>query len=220
MKAITFIIKKMPSHGKSVADLLWDVAVIGIAEVGLDGSWKRVNPAICKMLEYTQAELESMTFQDITHPGDVSDHQDMAQKLIIGDLDSYVMTKRYITKTGKVIWVKLNVDSVLSDEGDVLFFLSQISPVYEIENSTDAIDDKSGRNTINISNDIRIVRFFKKEWKWIIAAILGSTLAFAKYYHEEQTYKEIQQQQSKRLLELEKEISILEKASLTLNTDE
>ena len=200
----------MTHHNKSVADLLWDVAVIGIAEVGLDGSWKKVNPAICKILEYSQAELESMTFHDITHPGDLNDDKGMVQKLINGDLESYVMTKRYITKTGKVIWVKLNVDSVLSDDNEVLFFLSQISPVYEIEKSFNKLQEEK---RFNSGRDKKILSFFKKEWKWLIGALIASTLAFAKYYHEEQEEKRLRLQQSERLIELENEILFLKEYS-------
>lgn len=198
----------MTNRSKSVADLLWDVAVIGIAEVGLNGSWIKVNPAICKMLEYTQTELQSMKFQDITHPADLNDDKHMAQKLIDGDLESYVMTKRYITKTGKIIWVKLNVDAVLSDDSEVLFFLSQISPVYEIENfkGNRVLERKNGRSG-NIER--AFLTFLKSEWKWLLGAAIASVLAFAKYYHEVETSKELREKQEHNLIELEQQVNDL-----------
>lgn len=41
------------------------------AIVGLDGRWREVNPALCRLTDYPEATLLSLTFQDITHPDDL-----------------------------------------------------------------------------------------------------------------------------------------------------
>ncbi len=46
-------------------------AAIGMALVSLDGRFMRVNPSLCRLLEYTEDELKEHTFQDITHPDDL-----------------------------------------------------------------------------------------------------------------------------------------------------
>ena len=38
---------------------------------GLDGYFKRVNPAFCNMLGYTESLLLSQPYLDIVHPDDV-----------------------------------------------------------------------------------------------------------------------------------------------------
>ena len=47
-------------------------AAVGIAHVGMDGSWLRVNDRVCEILGYSRDELITRTFQDVTHPDDVS----------------------------------------------------------------------------------------------------------------------------------------------------
>lgn len=49
-----------------------DEAPIGMALVSLDGRFARVNRAFCAVVGYEPAELTNLTFQEITHPEDVT----------------------------------------------------------------------------------------------------------------------------------------------------
>ncbi len=46
-------------------------AGIGMAINSLDGYWLQVNPALCRMLGYSEQELRDRRWQDITHPEDL-----------------------------------------------------------------------------------------------------------------------------------------------------
>ena len=46
-------------------------APIGVALVSPDGRWLKVNRALCDLVGYSEAELLTRTFQDITHPEDL-----------------------------------------------------------------------------------------------------------------------------------------------------
>ena len=48
-----------------------DEAPIGMALVGLDGHFVRVNRALSEIVGYTSTELTEITFQAITHPEDL-----------------------------------------------------------------------------------------------------------------------------------------------------
>lgn len=54
----------------------FDQTAVGMAHVGLDGQWREVNEALCRMVGYTRDELLALSFQDITHPDDLD--QDLA----------------------------------------------------------------------------------------------------------------------------------------------
>ncbi|MDB5291574.1 MAG: domain S-box protein, partial [Phycisphaerales bacterium] len=47
-------------------------AAVGIANVDFEGRWLRVNQRLCDIVGYTREELLQKTFQDITHPDDLS----------------------------------------------------------------------------------------------------------------------------------------------------
>ena len=58
-----------------------DEAPIGIALVGLDRRFFRVNRALASIVGYTPEELTGLSFQDITHPEDVDVDVEAARKL-------------------------------------------------------------------------------------------------------------------------------------------
>jgi PAS domain S-box-containing protein len=87
----------------------FDGAATGIAITDMNGRFLQVNPAYLKIVEYSEEELLQLDFQSITHPADRDRNADEIKELISGRLKSAVLEKKYISKTGKIIWVKLSV---------------------------------------------------------------------------------------------------------------
>jgi PAS domain S-box-containing protein len=74
-----------------------------------------VNDAFCRLTGYSAPELADLTFTDITHPDDRDTDLWLARKVFAGELPGYSLDKRYVRKTGEVIWISLTV-SVIRDE--------------------------------------------------------------------------------------------------------
>jgi PAS domain S-box-containing protein len=106
-------------------------ASIGMALVGTDGCWLQVNRSLCKILGYPEEELLEKTVQDITHPDDLEADLDYMYRLLAGEIQTYQMEKRYLHKEGHVVWILLSVSLVRDEEGDPLYFVSQIQDVTE-----------------------------------------------------------------------------------------
>jgi len=104
-------------------------APIGIAVVGLDGSFNRVNQALCDITGYAEGELTLLTFQDITHPDDLDTDVNEATRLIRGDITSYQMDKRYYAADGHLIWIHLSASIVRDGGGQPLHFIAHIEDV-------------------------------------------------------------------------------------------
>jgi PAS domain S-box-containing protein len=88
---------------------------IAMALVSEDHRLTEVNDAFCRLTGYSAAELAELTFTDITHPDDRDTDLWLARKVFAGDLPGYSLDKRYVKKTGEVIWISLTV-SVVRDE--------------------------------------------------------------------------------------------------------
>ncbi|TGN19686.1 sensor histidine kinase [Leptospira idonii] len=101
-------------------------SAIGIALVSTTGNWLEVNAAIPKMLGYTDEELKSLTFQDITHPEDLNGDLELLNQTLAGEINSYRLEKRYIHKDGKTVHALLSVALVRSSSGEAKFFVSQL----------------------------------------------------------------------------------------------
>ncbi len=64
--------------------LAFEHAPIGIAIVGLDGLFREVNPALCRLMGYPAERLLALTFQDITHPDDLDADLSLLAQLLVG----------------------------------------------------------------------------------------------------------------------------------------
>ncbi|MEW5811300.1 MAG: diguanylate cyclase [Actinomycetota bacterium] len=104
-------------------------APIGMAVVGLDGSFQHVNREFCRITGYHEQDLMRLTFQDITHPDDLDGDLAEASRLLTGDIAHYQMDKRYYSRDGHVIWVRLSVFMAHDDSGQPLSFISHIEDI-------------------------------------------------------------------------------------------
>ncbi|MBC7676385.1 MAG: PAS domain S-box protein, partial [Rhodoferax sp.] len=90
---------------------------IGNAIVGLDGHFLKVNPALCTLLGYSEAELLSTDFQHLTHPDDLNADLHQLERLAKGEITCYSLEKRYFRENGEIILGSLSVRMVLNSEG-------------------------------------------------------------------------------------------------------
>jgi PAS domain S-box-containing protein len=109
----------------------FDSAPHGIALVGLDGQWLKVNRAIAEMLGYDERELLATDFQTITHPDDLTADLDLAKQVIDGEIPNYQMEKRYIRKDGQIVPALLSVSVVRDASGAPVHFVSQLLDLTE-----------------------------------------------------------------------------------------
>ncbi|MFN4355674.1 PAS domain S-box protein [Parvibaculum sp.] len=104
-------------------------AAHGIALVGLDGAFMQVNESLCRMLGYSEEELRTRTFQDVTHPDDLEIDLDHLHECVEGMRTTYQMEKRYFRKDGGTIWVNLAVSILRAENNTPLYFISQIQDI-------------------------------------------------------------------------------------------
>ena len=116
-------------------------AAVGIAHVGLDGSWLTVNDKLCSILGYSREELTSKTFQDVTHPEDLMRDVEQAQKMRDGTIKTYTTDKRYLKKDGQPIWVGLTVALQRDVKGAPQYFVTVIRDISEHIYLTEALEE-------------------------------------------------------------------------------
>ena len=113
-------------------------AVVGVAHLGLDGKWLRVNQKLCEILGYSQDELLKTNLQSLTHPDDVEADRAALRDLRSGKIREYTCEKRYIRKDGSVVWAFLASTLVVSNLGEPLYFSSIVE---DITHKKRAVDD-------------------------------------------------------------------------------
>lgn len=104
-------VRKDITHYQNLARFrsAFDYASIGMAIVSGEGRWLEVNNSLCALLGYSEKELLKTDFLALTHQEDVPRVVSKMRDLLAGKLRSYQMEKRYIHKSGAVIWANWSV---------------------------------------------------------------------------------------------------------------
>jgi len=108
-----------------------DNAPIGMALVGLDGRFVRVNRMLCEITGYDADELVTRRFQDITHPDDLDIDVGIAERLRRGDINRYQFEKRYVRKDGSIVEALLSVSILRGEDDSPRYFISQMQDISE-----------------------------------------------------------------------------------------
>jgi PAS domain S-box-containing protein len=114
-------------------------SAIGMALVGLDGHWLKVNDSLCQIVGYSEQELLGKTFQDITHPEDIQSDLGYLSQLLAGKIDHYRKEKRYFHKDGHVVWIRLSVSLIRDAQDNPIHFVSQIDDITEGKHAEEEI---------------------------------------------------------------------------------
>lgn len=109
----------------------FETSSIGMTLVNPEGGFIRVNPSLCSIVGYSKDELIKKSFQEIAYPDDLETDLEYKKKLLAGELSYYHLEKRYIHKTGKVVWIMLSVSLVRDIQGQPLYFVSQFEDISE-----------------------------------------------------------------------------------------
>ena len=100
-----------------------------MALVTPDGRFLTVNPALCTILGYVEADLLTLTLPDITHDADRENDRELARQLVVGEIDAYQIEKRYLRQDGESIWGRLTVALVRHLDRSPLYFVAQVQDI-------------------------------------------------------------------------------------------
>src|SRR5215472_521277 len=137
--AVDITERKLAEENKERFLSVFDYSAVGMALVGNDGCWIRVNRALCEILGYSEQKLLATNFQSLTHPDDLDVDLSYAQKVFTGQLRFYHMEKRYIHKQGHVVWVALTASAVPLASGKVGYGIAQVQDITARKNAEAAL---------------------------------------------------------------------------------
>lgn len=111
--------------------LIFNNAGIGIGLVDLEGNIIQCNPELTEMLGYTNEELIGFRFSDITHKEDINIDLQLFDELINNKRQRYQLEKRYVGKSGNIIWAKLTVSIIRDEAGNQKYVLGMMENITE-----------------------------------------------------------------------------------------
>lgn len=116
------------SQFKAIFEQAFRNAPFGMDLTDRDGRFLQVNTALCRLLGYSEQELLGMRWQDLTHPDDLAADTELQEETFEGQ-DVVQFSKRYLHKSGRVIWCRLNSSLVRDAEGHPRFAIAQLEDI-------------------------------------------------------------------------------------------
>jgi PAS domain S-box-containing protein len=101
----------------------FETAIIGLANLSMEGRWLRVNRRYCEILGYNSAELAGKTLIDVTHPDDIEDGIRIVARMRSGEIDQSRYEKRYRRKNGENVWVAVTLQKQ-AEPGQVPYLIA------------------------------------------------------------------------------------------------
>ncbi|MDX2213739.1 MAG: PAS domain-containing protein [Oculatellaceae cyanobacterium bins.114] len=142
----------------------FETSAFGISLRSPDGQYLRVNQTFCQILGYTEAELLTLTYRDVTHPDDLAiAPNETLHKLIAGDIPYYHLEKRFLHKQGHIVWGLISMSVVRDLQQQPLYFVTQIQDITvrkQLELALQASETKLNNilnNTIAAISSFRIL---------------------------------------------------------------
>src|SRR5918997_4567267 len=120
----------------------FEQAAVGVAHVGPDGRWLRVNDKLCEILGYSRKEMLRLNLQDIAYPEDHDADLEYVRRVLAGEIASYSMEKRYFRKDGSLIWANLAVSLVRGPSGEPEYFIGAIEDITERKQAEEQLREK------------------------------------------------------------------------------
>ena len=132
-------------------------AGIGMALVGLDGGFLRLNDAFCRITGYAEAALLALDFQAITHVDDLDADLCHLARLSAGLISSYQMDKRYVRKDRSLVWVRLTVSMVRAADGSPKHYVAQVQDLTEQRAAEAALTESEARYRLIADNSSDLI---------------------------------------------------------------
>lgn len=111
----------------------FDHTGIGMALISPEGNVLNVNRKLSAIFGYSNREIRGKHFTEFAYKEDLNLGKDLKNKLDQGEIDSYTINKRYVHKSGRLVFAKLTTALIRNYEGDPLHYISQVEDLSELE---------------------------------------------------------------------------------------
>jgi len=106
-------------------------APIGMALLGLDACWLKVNPTLCHLLGYHESELLFTSLWTLIVPEDIDRVQHYLDQIRTSKLNDHHIKLRYCCSDGRLAWGLFSLSLVHNAENQPFYYVAQLQDITE-----------------------------------------------------------------------------------------
>ncbi len=145
----------------------FEQAAVGIAHVAPNGCFLRVNNKLCGIVGYSQEELLTKTFREITDPDYVDTDLALVQQVLDGTIKTYSREKRYIHKNGFAVWINITVALAYKPNGEPDYLISVIEEISERKKAEEELLRSEERYRSTLDNMMEGCQIIDFNWRYV-----------------------------------------------------
>ena len=111
--------------------LAFEQAAVGMAVLTLEGRFRQVNSALCRILGRPEKDLLGAEWRSVTYPDDVPRMSAAIRRIVSGETSSEILVKRGTHPDGKIVWVQNSLSAALDAAGHLLHLVVLIEDITE-----------------------------------------------------------------------------------------
>jgi PAS domain S-box-containing protein len=135
----------------------FDNAAVGIAHISRDGRWLKVNDVLCRMIGYSQDDMRVLQLRDVVHPKDFFQSQQNLDRLLSGEVGSFVQEVRALRRDGLQIAIRATVSLSRKVDGEPDYLIAIFQDITkEKEAEADLVSSRAMTDAILRSLQPRI----------------------------------------------------------------
>ena len=167
---------------------VFESSAIGVALSDLSGRFLATNPVYQEMLGYTAAELQKLSFLDLTYEPDFELSRTLTDELLAGKHRQFQIEKRYRRKNGSLVWVRNNVSIVPGTERVPRFLMALSEDITERKQA----EEKLRRSEAFLAEGQHLARVGSFSWHVATNQITCSEQLYRIFEFEEGTAQTIE----------------------------
>jgi PAS domain S-box-containing protein len=123
----------------------------------------RVNDRMCEITGYSEDELLSRSFIDIAHPDDKEKAEEELKRLSAGEIEGFVVEKRYLKNDGEQFWGLVSVRALRDESGKPLQLTTVIHDITDRKTAEETKDVLLRELAHRVRNNLQLVDSLAKQ---------------------------------------------------------
>ncbi|MGE4578285.1 MAG: EAL domain-containing protein [Desulfuromonadales bacterium] len=132
--------------------LIFDSTGAAMNTLTKDGCFSMVNPRMSSFLGYSEEELLQMAVDDVTYPADREMTHLFYEQVKAGHLQAFDYEKRFVRKSGSVVWGHVTVVWILDDEGHPDHAIAMVQDITDRKHAEELLRQSEERFRTTVNN--------------------------------------------------------------------